>query len=155
MTADTKEPDTADQNTEAESSGKASYHGYEYQTLATVWLGLELFTTGIADAIDVEPPVSQEDVEVALVKSAEEIAELADSGVRLNKVEIQIKYRSAPAWKSRDFKALLASKLKKGKKGPAPRIRPIDFLVANPSFQYILLTNAQIDPSLKSFLLDE
>jgi len=131
----------------AAPSRQTSYIGFEYQILATVWIGLHITTTGKADAITVEPPESQEDVELDLNVPVED----AESGVRIEQIEIQIKYRSAPVWKSKEFGALLNPKTKKGKKGPSPRVRPLEYLQTEKTRQYILLTNASTEPTLEVF----
>ena len=40
----------------ARSGGSDGYRGYDYQILATVWLALDLMTSGKADVIIVAPP---------------------------------------------------------------------------------------------------
>jgi len=139
--------DPLDKDKTRDLSGQPSYIGFEYQILATVWVALESITTGKAEAIIVEPPESLEDVEVNLNVPKDE----ADSGVQIGQVEIQMKFRSSPVWQARDLDALLAPTMKKGMSGPQPRIRPLEFLKTQTSRQYLLLTNAQIQPSLNSF----
>ena len=132
-------------------SGQPSYIGFEYQILATVWIGLHVAITAKADEITVEPPESQEDAELDLNVPVED----AESGVRIEQIEIQIKYRGAPVWKSKEFEALLNPKTKKGKKGPSPRVRPLEYLRTNTTRQYILLTNTLTEPTLNVFHISE
>lgn len=135
----------------SDPSGQPSYIGFEYQILATVWIGLHVTITGTADELAVEPPESQEDAELDLNVPVED----ADSGVRIEQIEIQIKYRSAPVWKSKEFGRLLNPKTKKGQKGPPPRVRPLEYLRSNTTRQYILLTNARTEPTLNVFHIKE
>ena len=132
------------------SAGLPSYRGYEYQILATVWLGLELTTTAKAEAIVVEPP-SEEDVALDLDVPSEH----ADSRIDAGKLQIQIKLRSNVLWKERDFAELLMAKPKTGKRGPAPRARPTEYLKTDPSCRYVLLTNVDTDSSLQTFLVSK
>ncbi|MES9902283.1 MAG: hypothetical protein ABW168_06325, partial [Sedimenticola sp.] len=134
---------------DAASAGLPSYGGYEYQILATVWLGLELTLSGRAAAIIVEPP-SAEDVAAQLDVPAEAAASHIEVGKFL---QIQIKLRNKFLWNRRAFGALLAGRIKKGTPGPAPRERPVEYLKTTPSCHYILLTNAPVDSGLQNFVI--
>lgn len=126
----------------------ASYADYEYQILATVWLGLDLTLSGKAEAIVIEPP-SDEDVGADLNVDPE----IAISGVSVSStLQIQIKLRNGNVWNKSSFASLIEDRTQKGDSaGPKPRIRAVSYLRANPSHKYILLTNADGDGGLKPF----
>jgi hypothetical protein len=132
-----------------ESGGASrSYRGYEYQILATVWLGLELTTSGRTEAIVVEPP-SDEDVAAKL----DVPAETAVSHITAGNLQVQIKLRNNVIWKERDFNALLSGKAVKGARGPDPRQRPLEYLKQDSFCRYVFLTNADVDSSLRLFVV--
>lgn len=128
------------------ATGLPSYRGYEYQILATVWIGLELTTAGKTEAIIVEPP-SEEDVAANLNVPAES----AQSQVHVPNLQVQIKLRSNKLWKLTDFMLLLEGSPKKKKPKSASRVRPIEYLKQISSCRYLLLTNAEVDVKLRAY----
>ncbi len=130
------------------ATGQPSYRGYEYQILATVWLGLELCISRKTDAIIVEP-ASQEDVAAKL----EVPAENATSQVGIGNLQVQIKLRRNTVWKKRDFTTLLECRRITGSRGPAPRERPLAHLRRDASCRFVLVTNADVETALQSFVV--
>ncbi|WP_438006438.1 hypothetical protein WME89_48970 [Sorangium sp. So ce321] len=138
----------------SQTGGVASYRGYEYQIIVSAWVALELMLRrGLCSAIDVEP-ASQEDVAAKL----EVPAESADTSLIAKGLEgpiyIQIKHRSS-FWNEGDFVALLKTREKRGTRGPQPRERALARLQAEKSLRYLLITDAEVHPNLKSLIVVE
>ena len=143
-------------SSEDTSQGLASYSGYEYQILATVWIALDIISTGRAEAIVIEPP-SIEDVEIDLhsqsVDSSLQLTQERDWGVQAVNLQIQIKLRNNSLWKKNDLNGLIKARRQGGSSGPKPRIRPLEYLGQNSSKRYLLFTNASVDKGLTEFLV--
>jgi len=141
---------------DGEGAGIASYQGYEFQILATVWVALDLIVRRrLCERIDVEP-ASAEDIAANLRVESE--AASATVGVPvggLAPVELQIKLRSTQ-WTQSTFKAVLAGDgTKTSMKGPPPRPRALSQLQCDPTKRYTLLTNAQVSGDLSDFVVAE
>ena len=132
----------------------ASYAGYEYQFLATVWLALKLmWAQGRCTQITIEP-LSQEDVGASLA-APDETSTNVRVPLVITELDVQIKRRST-AWTRSSFRDVLQGEdAPAGKRGPKPRSRPLDRLKAGPSVQYVFLTNAQLSSDLAEFAVDD
>jgi hypothetical protein len=136
------------------AGGPPAYQGYEYQIEVTIWVALQLMLPGAvrSDWIEVEP-ASEEDVRAKLeVPSEEAVSTLQIPGEQ--EFQIQVKLRSRP-FSSNDFKNLVSpsTSQKRQKGGPAPRLRPIEYLRTRRDTSYILITSAQVDPKLSHHLI--
>lgn len=141
------------------NGGNQSYAAYNYQIDATIWIGLELMLAkGRTNEIEIEPP-SHEDVEATL--SDPDRASL-DAGATVpgGRLIIQIKSRTTAPWTSKAFAEVLKGaepkaggkgKAKGKAKGPAPRIRPLNMLVADKTAKYLFVTNESLESGLRPY----
>ncbi len=138
-----------------DSDGVASYQGYEYQILATVWLSLELlFSRKGCDSLVVEP-VSGEDVAADLDVPAEAAVSNVTLELTPQSIEVQIKLRQTDQWTPARFEEVVRGKGEPAKAGGhATRTRPIQQLLARPTTRFVLLTNAQVNRDLQPFLIE-
>ena len=134
--------------------GIASFIGYEYQILATVWTGLDLIVRrAVCDHIVVEP-VSEEDIAAQLDE------EQASATLKLPNpddypVEIQIKLRRSGHWTPSTFSQVLnGTGDAPGTRGPSRRIRPIQNLIGTPDLRYAMITDARVNDELRDFRVD-
>ncbi|HNO79721.1 MAG TPA: hypothetical protein PKN33_16870 [Phycisphaerae bacterium] len=136
-----------------ESDGVSSYQGYEYQILATVWIGLELMIDrNDCQAILVEP-ASGEDVAAELQVRSEDAVSNVKLEIDHHTIEVQIKLRQTDQWTLARFRDVVrGNQTITGDKGS--RIWPIDQLLANPQGRFALLTNAQVNRGLSPFLVN-
>ena len=140
--------------TDDNSDGVASYQGYEFQILATVWLSLELLFHRKDCPLLVVEPASGEDVAANLDVPAEAAISKVTLALTLQSIEVQIKLRQTDQWTPAGFREIV-----RGSGGPAPtgavtRIRPIAQLLAQPTARFVLLTNAQVNRELRPFLTE-
>src|ERR1700685_3743848 len=115
-----------------EKKGSPSFAGYEYQILASVWIGLDLVLGKEAtEAITIEPQ-SHEDVEASLDVLSDSASSAGAANLQGSRELIfQIKSRSTGAWSARNFADILLGRSVvpgkssgKKKKGPGPTMRP-------------------------------
>jgi hypothetical protein len=138
-----------------DSNGVASYQGYEYQILATVWLSLELMLRRQDCPSIVVEPASGEDVAADLNVPPEAALSRVTLDLNPQSIEVQVKFRQTDQWTPARFQEVI-----RGSGGPAqskasvPRIRPIAQLLARPTTRFVLLTNAQVNRDLQPFLID-
>lgn len=138
-----------------DSDGVASYQGYEYQILATVWLSLELMVGRKNCPSIVVEPASGEDVAANLDVPSEDVASKVVLGLMPQSIEVQIKLRQTDQWTSAKFQEVVRGNRETTKSGaPATRIRPIEQLLALPTTRFVLLTNAQVNRDLRPFLIE-
>ncbi|TLD71336.1 AAA family ATPase [Phragmitibacter flavus] len=128
--------------------GQPSFIGFEYQILVTVWVALEFIVVRGATKIMVEPP-SHEDV------AAESDNKKLATTVSVKNFQIQIKLLSNDVWSSAAFMKLIEKKVKKGKSGPEPRIRALEYMEADSTKHYLLITTADVAPELRCHLVRE
>jgi hypothetical protein len=133
------------------AEGIASFIGYEYQILATVWTGLDLIVRrAVCDHIVVEP-VSEEDI-AAQLDEEQASATLKLPNPRGYPVEIQIKLRRSGHWTPSMFGQVLSgSGDGPGTRGPSRRIRPIQNLINTPHLRFAMITDARMNDELLSF----
>ncbi|SIO59837.1 HEAT repeat domain-containing protein [Paraburkholderia phenazinium] len=122
-----------------------SYQGYDYQKLVTVWVALRLmFSRGaVTDQVVVEP-ASHDDIKALLAVSQE----TADSSLKIiasGELHVQIKFKGAGAWSSKEFAGVVNDKIAKGIKGPKPRPRAKAMLLADGNRRYVFITNSSVD----------
>lgn len=137
-----------------QSGGTGGYRGYEYQVLVTVWLALKLMLeTRMCEAIEVEP-ASNEDIQAKLdvpPDSANGLLGFVANGIEL---DVQVKSRVSQ-WTESEFTKVITGEPAKGPKAKRPaaakRDRAFDRLRAAKTLRYLLVTNAQLHPSLRSF----
>lgn len=135
------------------TAGNPSYAAYDYQIDVTIWIALEIMLAkGLSNEIEIEPP-SHEDAEATLKDP-----NLASLGVstatRDTRLIVQIKSRTTSPWTSKAFADVLlgkeaATKSKGKARGPAPRVRPLDMLVADPTAKYLFITNEGLESGLR------
>ncbi|NIE63111.1 hypothetical protein [Burkholderia sp. Ax-1719] len=126
----------------------ASYRGYDYQKLVTVWVALKLNfgPDARADEIIVEP-ASHDDVKARLTVQADD----ADGNITVagdDELHVQIKFKGAGHWSAKNFAAVVKDKESKGKRGPGQRSRAKTLLLQEPNRRYVFITNTSIDGSL-------
>ena len=104
------------------SGGSASYAGYEYQLLVTVWAALELMVVKpVASELQIEAR-SHEDIEADLRVPRDDALVSVAAATNTVRLVVQVKSRSTGPWSVAAFKALLLGRQHKpAKKGPAPR----------------------------------
>lgn len=128
-----------------EGGANPSYQGYDYQKLVTVWVALRLmFGPGAATDQVVVEPASHDDVKARLAVSEEE-AEARLKIVASGELHIQIKFKGAGAWSSKEFAGVVNDKTAKGTKGPKPRPRAKALLLADSNRRYVFITNSGVD----------
>jgi hypothetical protein len=100
-----------------EGGANASYYGYDYQKLVTVWVALRLmFGPGaVTDQVVVEP-ASHDDV-MALLAVPEETAEASLKIIASDELHVQIKFKGAGAWSAKEFASAVNEKGAKGGQG--------------------------------------
>ncbi len=137
------------------SDGVASYQGYEYQILATVWLGLELlFHRKDCPSLVVEP-ASGEDVAANLDVPAEAAVSNVTLAFTSQPIEVQIKLRQTDQWTRAGFREIVRGSAELASAiAPVARIRPIAQLLAQPTARFVLLTSAQVNHDLRPFLIE-
>lgn len=144
-------------NSRPAPGGSASYAGFEYQFLASVWMALKLiFDENKCQEIVIEPS-SQEDVTAVINGTVGANDTVAIVGAPLDgyPIDVQIKRRSG-AWTEASFRTVLQGEGgADGKRGPKPRSRPLEALKANPQLRFFLLTNAQVSSDLDDFVVTE
>jgi len=131
-----------------EGRANASYYGYDYQKLVTVWVALRLmFGPGaVTDQVVVEP-ASHDDV-MARLAVPEEVAEASLKITASGELHVQIKFKGAGAWSAKEFASVVNEKGAKGVKGPKPRYRAKALLLADSSRRYVFITNSSVDGDL-------
>ncbi|MGT0190709.1 nSTAND3 domain-containing NTPase [Burkholderia pyrrocinia] len=131
-----------------EGGANPSYQGYDYQKLVTVWVALRLmFSQGsTTDKIVVEP-ASHDDVLARLAVSPE-AADASLKVVASGELHVQIKFKGAGAWSSKEFAGVVNDKTAKGTKGPKPRPRAKAMLLADDNRRYVFITNSSVDGDL-------
>ncbi|WP_223473288.1 MULTISPECIES: hypothetical protein [unclassified Pseudomonas] len=131
-----------------EGGANASYYGYDYQKLVTVWVALRLmFGPGaVTDQVVVEP-ASHDDV-MALLAVPEETAEASLKIIASDELHVQIKFKGAGAWSAKEFASAVNEKGAKGGKGSKPRSRAKAQLLADSSRRYVFITNSSVDGDL-------
>jgi hypothetical protein len=140
--------------TSDDSDGVASYQGYEYQILATVWLSLELLFHQRNCSLLVVEPASGEDVAANLEVPAEAAVSKVTLALTPQSIEIQIKLRQTDHWTPAGFREIVRGSAESASAiAPMIRIRPITQLLAQPTVQFVLLTNAQVNRELRPFLI--
>lgn len=140
------------------NTGNPSYAGYEYQILVSVWIALDLVLAKEATETVVIEPASHEDVE-AMLDVTPEAASSTSVAILAGPIELtfQIKSRSTGAWSSRNFAEILrgkpVSKAKSSvkKKGPMPRLRPLNMLLEDPKRRYIFVTDTGLQAGLMPY----
>lgn len=130
---------------DAEGGSNPSYQGYDYQKLVTIWVALRLMFSqhAEADQIIVEP-ASHDDVKAQLKVSPED----ADASLQVmtgGELHVQIKFKGAGAWSSKDFAGVVNDRKATGGKGPAPRPRAKAMLLADDRRRYVFITNSSVD----------
>lgn len=135
------------------SSGTASYRGYEYQLLGTVWVALDLMLRqGVCSTIDIEPP-SQEDIDAMLAVPPEKAESGVTSAFRTLRIHVQIKLSGTP-WTVGDLGHVVegeSGSVTPPARGPKRRSRALENLAKTPTLQYVLLTNAEVAKGLKDY----
>ena len=162
------EPNNAVPPANPATGGGAGAIGYEYQIDVTVWLALELMVRrGWCSSIEVEP-ASDEDIAAQLqVPNDNVTVELGATASTID-LEIQIKGRSTGHWTTATFcgvvnrtetstegKGKHGEKKSAKKKGPSPRPSPLERLAQQSSRQYLFITNADVDSTLRPFVVRE
>ncbi|MCY2964550.1 MAG: hypothetical protein NT069_13110, partial [Planctomycetota bacterium] len=138
-----------------DSDGVASYQGYEFQILATVWLSLELLFHRKHCSCLVVEPASGEDVAASLDVSTEAAVSKVTLELSPQSIEVQIKLRQTDQWTPAGLKEVLRGSGEPALSGaPVTRIRPIFQLLAQPTARFVLLTNAQVNRELRPFLIE-
>jgi hypothetical protein len=128
-----------------EGGANPSYQGYDYQKLVTVWVALRLmFSPGAATDQVVVEPASHDDVK-ALLDVSQEAAEASLKVVASGELHVQIKFKGAGAWSSKEFAGVVNDKTAKGTKGPKPRPRAKALLLADHNRRYVFITNSSVD----------
>jgi hypothetical protein len=131
----------------------ASYAGYEYQLLVSVWVALELIVSrGYCESIEIEP-ASQEDIAAELKVPDDSAEAMVGIAATDGPIHIQVKKRSS-FWGVGEFRNLLTTPAKRGQRGPEPRQRALSRLQAAPTGRYLLITDAEVHPELKAFVVD-
>lgn len=133
---------------DVEGGANPSYQGYDYQKLVTIWVALRLMFSqdDYTDQIIVEP-ASHDDVKAQLKVSVDD----ADASLKVavgGELHVQIKFKGAGAWSSKEFAAVVNDKKAKGAKGPAPRPRAKSMLLADDTRRYVFITNSSVDGAL-------
>nr|WP_312988932.1 HEAT repeat domain-containing protein [Comamonas koreensis] len=130
---------------DVEGGANLSYQGYDYQKLVTIWVALRLMFSQDAgtDQIIVEP-ASHDDVKAQL-SVAREDAEASLKVAAGGELHVQIKFKGAGAWSSKEFAGVVNDKTAKGAKGPAPRPRAKAMLLADDRRRYVFITNSSVD----------
>jgi hypothetical protein len=138
-----------------DSDGVASYQGYEYQILATVWLSLELLFYRKDCPLLVVEPASGEDVAANLDVPADAAVSKVMLALTPQSIEVQIKLRQTDQWTPAGFREIVrGSAVPSPAIAPVTRIRPIAQLLAQPTARFLLLTNAQVNRELRPFLIE-
>jgi hypothetical protein len=131
-----------------EGGANPSYQGYDYQKLVTVWVALRLmFGPGAAADQVVVEPASHDDIKALLAVSEEEAEACLKVGTS-DELHVQIKFKGAGAWNSKEFAGVVNDKTAKGSKGPKPRSRAKAMLLADTNRRYVFITNSGIDGGL-------
>jgi hypothetical protein len=135
------------------TSATAGYGGYEYQIVVTVWLALDLIVArSWCEAIEIEP-ASQEDVAAELQVSPDSASSTVSVTAEPGPIDIQIKKHSG-VWTLPDVRALIETPEKRGARGPDPRPRALDRLIADPRLRYVLVTSAQVNTDVRPFVVE-
>lgn len=128
-----------------EGGANPSYQGYDYQKLVTVWVALRLmFSPSAATDQVVVEPASHDDVK-ALLAVSQEAADATLKIVASGELHVQIKFKGAGAWSSKEFAGVVNDKSAKGTKGPKPRPRAKTLLLADGNRRYVFITNSSVD----------
>ncbi len=127
-----------------------SYQGYDYQKLVTVWVALKLmFGPGAStDHVTVEP-ASHDDIKADL----DVPPDAADGNLTVaaaSELHVQIKFKGAGAWSSKNFADVVNDKPAEGTRGPVPRARAKALMLADAKRRYVFITNASVDGALAS-----
>ncbi|CAM2192466.1 PBS lyase HEAT-like repeat-containing protein [Paraburkholderia kururiensis] len=133
---------------ENEGGANPSYQGYDYQKLVTVWVALRLmFSQSAVTGQVVVEPASHDDVK-ALLAVPQEAAEANLKIIASGELHVQIKFKGAGAWSSKEFAGVVNDKTAKGVKGPKPRPRAKAMLLADGNRRYVFITNSSVDGAL-------
>ena len=138
-----------------DSDGVASYQGYEYQILATVWLALELlFGREGCEAVLVEPATG-EDVAANLRVPPERAVSFVSFVAGQCNLQVQIKLRRTDQWTEARFAEVVRGPNRAdGMTERRGRKRPITLLLESETARFVLLTNAQVNKDLCPFLIE-
>ncbi|MCM2541838.1 AAA family ATPase [Burkholderia glumae] len=134
---------------EPSGSGLPGYRGFEYQIDASIWISLTaLLRDRQATEIHIEPD-SAEDIEIHW-EPDEQSATLTLPASANRRVIIQCKTRSTGPWTQDALSKVIGNGLSRprGSRGPAPRKRALEVLLAESEAYYYLLTNAGVDSAL-------
>lgn len=136
--------------------GLPAYQGYEYQLLVSGWLALVLILEQRTSATVEVEPASGEDVEARLEVDPDKVSSTLRSGAESTILQFQVKLRRTGPWTAPSFLDVLQGKDKDTtSRGPARRMRPLDALKANPELQFYFITNAEVGPELKAFVVNQ
>lgn len=137
----------------SDEAAVAAYGGYEYQILVSVWVALDLvIARACCDSVEIEP-ASQEDIAANLNVARESAETVVDLATNDGPLEVQIKRRSR-FWSISEFRNMVESPSKRGTRGPAPRERALARLKADSQLRYVVITDAEVHPDLKEFVVD-
>jgi hypothetical protein len=135
----------------------APYRGYEYQILATVYVGLDLvIARHVTESVSIEP-ASGEDIAADLIVDPEHAQATVGFTEGDRNIQIQIKLRQTGHWTEAAFRDVLiaGTSADNATKAGLGRIRPIDYLTNNPNSLFVFITNAQVNSQLSDFRIDK